>query len=165
MIDIDPTALFWNYLSAGQRGLLEEGIYLVNDLKRHPNERITDYSYLVFPFAKAYEGFLKQLFLDCGFISEHDYVSDHFRIGKALNPHLERRLRRWSAYEKVAGGAGGRKLADEMWDVWKRGRNLVFHYYPHNFKALTFPEAEQIIEEILSLMQRSVDTLRPVRKS
>lgn len=156
MFSIDKTSFFWNYLSVGQKGLIEEGLYLVEDLKIHPDLRITDYSYLVFPFAKAYEGFLKKLFLDLGFIPQQVYESDHFRIGKALNPHLEKFLRHESIYDKIIYKCGNRQLADEMWNVWKRGRNLVFHYFPHNFRALSFSEAENIINEILVVMERTV---------
>ena len=165
MINIDKSSFFWQYLSEGQRGLIEQGLYLLEDSKKHPDVQITDYSYLVFPFAKAYEGFLKQLFLDLGFISEKDYNGTHFRIGKALNPHLEKALRYESVYDKVVRRCGGsRILADEMWINWKRGRNLVFHYFPHNLRALPYNEAEEIISSIVEVMQRSVSECKVEKK-
>jgi len=153
---VDKNSFFWNYLSAGQKGLIEEGLYLLNDVKQHPDLNISDYSYLVFPFAKAYEGFLKKLFLDLGFIPQQVYESDHFRIGKALNPHLEKILRHESIYDKIVARTGNRELADELWHVWKRGRNMVFHYFPHNFRALSLNDAENIINEILIVMEKAV---------
>lgn len=156
MYSIDKASFFWNYLSAGQKGLIEEGLYLLTDIKEHPDANISDYSYLVFPFAKAYEGFLKKIFLDLKFIPQHIYEGDHFRIGKALNPHLEKLLRHESIYDKILYLTGDRVFADELWDIWKRGRNLVFHYFPHNFRALTLSEAEEIIEQIISVMQEAV---------
>ncbi len=160
MFAIDKSSFLWKYLSDGQKGLIDEGIYLLNDLKEHPDENITDYSYLVFPFAKAYEGFLKKFFLDSGFISAKEYGSDHFRIGRALNPQLERQLRRWSAYDKIVRKCGDRELADELWNVWKRGRNQVFHYFQHNLRALALSEAEEIINEMLSVMDRAIKECR-----
>lgn len=160
MYTIDKTSFFWNYLSAGQKGLIEEGLYLLEDINKHPDARITDYSYLVFPFAKAYEGFLKKLFLDLKFIPQQVYESDHFRIGKALNPHLEKILRHESVYDKVTAHCDSRDLADELWNVWKKGRNLVFHYFPHNFRALSLDEAEKIISGILNIMQKAVSECR-----
>lgn len=156
MYSIDKNSFFWNYLSSGQKGLIDEGLYLLNDIKEHPDANISDYSYVVFPFAKAYEGFLKKLFLDLGFISQQVYESNHFRIGKALNPHLEKILRHESIYDKIVNLTGGRQLADELWNVWKRGRNLVFHYFPHNFRALSLSDAENIINEMLTVMERAV---------
>lgn len=156
MENIDKNTFFWNYLSSGQKGLLEEGLYLLQITRDHQDDKITDYSYLVFPFAKAYEGFLKQLFLDLAFISKKDYDSDRFRIGKALNPHLEKRLRYTSIYDKLVHHTRDRILADQLWSIWKRGRNLVFHYFPHNLKALTLAEAENIIQEMISVMEEAV---------
>ncbi len=156
MVDIDKKSFFWNYISRGQKGLLEEGLYLLQITREHLDKKITDYSYLVFPFAKAYEGFLKQLFLDLGFISKKDYESDRFRIGKALNPYLEKRLRYSSVYDKIVRHTGNNTLADQLWYVWKKGRNLVFHYFPHNLRALSFSEAEEIISEIISVMEQTI---------
>lgn len=161
MYQVDKNSIFWKYLSGGQKGLIEEGLYLFNDLKQHPDINITDYSYLVFPFGKAYEGFLKQLFLDLGFISEHDYISDHFRIGKALNPHMQKRLHETSIYFKIAHFCNRAELANKLWNVWKRGRNLVFHYFPHNLNALTFSEAETIVSEMLQVMEEAIVCLPP----
>lgn len=157
MYEIDKGSFFWQYLSPGQKGLIDEGLYLLNDIDEHPDLHITDFSYLVFPFAKAYEGFLKQLFLDLGFITENIYNSNHFRIGKALNPHLERVLRRESVYDKIVNSAGGVLLADEMWEVWRVGRNLVFHYFPHNLKALSKTEAEELVNKILDMIKKSTE--------
>lgn len=160
MYFVKKDSIFWQYLSAGQRGLIEEGLYLLNDIKEHPDVNISDYSYLVFPFAKAYEGFLKKLFFDLGFIPQQVYEGDHFRIGRALNPHLEKILRHESIYDRIVNLCGSRDLADELWNVWKRGRNLVFHYFPHNFRALSLTDAENIINEMLIVMERAVTETR-----
>ncbi len=160
MYSIDKNSFFWSYLSDGQKGLIEEGMYLLADLRDHPDVNITDFSYLVFPFAKAYEGFLKKIFLDCGFITQQQYESDHFRIGRALNPYLEKSLRLESVYDKIISNCRDKSLADQLWDMWKRGRNLVFHYFPHNLKALTFAEANEIISEMVDIMQRAVTECR-----
>ncbi len=161
----DRNLFFWRYISAGQKGLIEEGLYLLEDIKLHPDPKITDYSYLVFPFAKAYEGFLKQVFLDKEFITTYDYQSDHFRIGKVLNPSLEKRLRHISVYDKIIRTCGDQALAMELWQVWKIGRNAVFHYFPHNFKALTFDEAKEIIDRVLKVMEKTLTVLQITEKS
>ena len=60
-----------------------------------------NFSFVVFPFAKAYEGFLKKAFLGVGFISRLDYISDHFRLGKVLSPNLVEKLGERSVYKKI----------------------------------------------------------------
>src|SRR3989304_5649251 len=122
-------SLLWQYLSPEQRALVSDGVFLLEDSKKHFDEEPTDYSYLVFPFAKLYEGFLKQLFKDLGIIEERQFYSNHYRIGKALSPNIMRRLGKRSAYHEIEQRFG-RALADRLWNTWKEGRNLVFHYFP-----------------------------------
>lgn len=141
------------YLSEGQNGLIDTGIHLWEDLTHHPDLRVTDFSYLVFPFAKAYEGFLKQWMRDDGYIRPGDYENDHFRIGKSLNPSLEKQFRSESVYDQIIERTRDKGFADRLWNTWKRGRNLVFHYFPHNLKALSREEAESIIRDILGAME------------
>lgn len=148
-------SLLWQYLSPEQRLLAHDGQLLIDDRNAHPTERLSDYSYLVFPFAKLYEGFLKQLFRDVGIIDEVDYKSDHFRIGKALSPNMIGRLGRRSAYATVASRYS-KELATRLWHTWKDGRNLVFHYFPHNLRALTFDHAQSIIATIIGTMEEAV---------
>jgi hypothetical protein len=155
-MEIDKQSFFWKYLSDGQKGLIEEGFYLLNDANNHKQNSISDFSYLVFPFAKAYEGFLKKLFLDLSLISKESYESDRFRIGKALNPSLEKHLRHESVYDKIVN-LKNRELAEKLWINWKKGRNLVFHYFPHNTNALKFEEANTIIKDLLDVMQEAVN--------
>jgi hypothetical protein len=156
---IFKTSDFWFYLSKNQKDLINEGLYLMNDVIKNHAYQFKDYSFLVFPFAKAYEGFLKQLFLDVKFISHLDYISDHLRLGKLLSPNLVNKLKERSLYKKIKDKAG-QELADKIWNAWKLGRNQVFHYYPHNLKALTFSQAEGIIDNILSVMEESYGKLK-----
>lgn len=152
---IDEHSLLWQYLSPKQRVLAGDGNFLIHDSNEHKDQEPTDYSYLVFPFAKMYEGFLKQLFLDIGIISEHDYASERFRIGKALSPTLAHRLGKYSAFTQIESKYG-RDLALMLWQTWKEGRNLVFHYFPHNYRALPRDKALQLIQKILETMEEAV---------
>jgi len=156
---IFKTSDFWFYLSQNQKDLINEGLYLMNDVIKNHAYHFKDYSFLVFSFAKAYEGFLKQLFSDVKFISHLDYISDHLRLGKLMSPNLVKKLGERSLYKKIKDKAG-QDLADKIWNVWKLGRNQVFHYYPHNLKALTFSQAENIIDNILSTIEESYGKLK-----
>jgi len=161
---IQPGSLLWQYLSATQQKLASDGRLLVEDRHHHPNEELSDYSYLVFPFAKLYEGFLKQLFRDLTIITEREYESTHFRLGKVLSPNLVRRLGGRSAYGSISRRYG-QGLADMLWNTWKQGRNLVFHYFPHNVRRLTLEEALQLIEMIVRSMTDAVSRMRPRKQT
>ncbi len=156
----DSYGAFWNYLSQTQKDLILEGGYLMNDIIKHATYQFKDYSFLVFPYAKAYEGFLKTLFKDVGFISHLDYISDHLRLGKLLSPFLIGRLGDRSLYKKIKE-ASSQDLADQIWHTWKLGRNEVFHYFPHNLKMVSFAEAQNITNQIVQAMQTAYEKLQP----
>ncbi len=151
--------IWWKYIEDDLQELLVEAEFLSNVVKSwggdlpHGSKVFHDYSFVVFPAAKAYEGFLKKVFLDMGFITNEDYVGKRFRIGKALNPFLEERFRdNESVYDKVVKYCGGKELADQLWNAWSQGRNLVFHWFPDEKKAVTFKESEEKIKLIIDAM-------------
>lgn len=157
---IEETSQLWQYLSPDMRSLVRDGEFLITDSVRHPDTPPTDYSYLVFPFAKLYEGFLKKLFLDAKIISDREYKSDHFRIGKVLSPNMVRRLGERSAYRQISDRYGD-QLAARLWHTWKEGRNMVFHYFPHNYRSLTRPAAVEVVNQLLGTMREAVLILAP----
>jgi len=86
---------WWGYLEEDIQELLTQSVILIEVVGRWSKDersRLHDYSFVAFPIAKAYEGFLKKLFYDLGFINEDDYFGKRFRVGKSLNPSLDRRL-------------------------------------------------------------------------
>ena len=146
----------WNYLPTEIKGLLEDGETILSFVERyHKEEPLSDYSFMVFPFSKAYEGFLKRFLLDSGLIKEEDYYSDDIRIGRILNPNFIRE--RSNVFNKLCDKSkDGKDVPKRLWMVWKRGRNLVFHYFPHNFRRLGYEEALEIINEIADAMDSAV---------
>jgi hypothetical protein len=157
---IEETSILWQYLSPDMQALVRDGEFLIEDSIRHRDAPPTDFSYLVFPFAKLYEGFLKKLFLDIKIITEREYHSDHFRIGKVLSPNMARRLGERSAYKQISDRYGA-ELAARLWYTWKEGRNLVFHYFPHNYRSLTRAQALELVNQLVGSMREAVLILAP----
>jgi len=151
-------AKLWQYLSQNQKDLILEGQYLMEDIIKDHAFHFKDYSFLIFPFAKTYEGYLKKLFLDIKFISHLDYISDHLRLGKLMSPNLIAKLGDRSLYKKIEERVN-KELADQIWETWKVGRNQIFHYFPHNLKAVSFQEAEEIVKKIITAMEASYTNL------
>jgi len=156
MTDSLPKRPWWNYLQVDMQELIKESTLLVDRVGGW-NEKFHDYSFVVFPAAKAYEGFLKKLFLDLGFISEKAFYGKRFRVGKALNPALEKRFRKFGVYDQLVSFCHGRELPDAMWETWKEGRNLLFHWFPNEKNAIDFNEARDIINKIFDTMDRAFE--------
>lgn len=111
-------------------------------------DKISDFSFIVAPAAKAYEGFLKEFFFRIGLIDKYTYQSDRFRVGKTLNPSL--RYKRFSIFQKLADiDPEGEELAEKLWTAWKYGRNEIFHYFPNISQNITVNDAIERIHLIL----------------
>ncbi len=156
---VNRKSALWAYLDPELKGLIYDGELLVSHADHMP-KRVSDYSYLVFPFSKAYEGFLKRLFLDLDLIREDEYYGEDIRIGRVLNPHYVHEHE--NVFKKLCSATGekGTEMADRLWKMWKKGRNLVFHYFPHNFRKLSFEEASEIIDDLVNVMADAVDVCR-----
>ena len=146
---LSKNSVLWSYLSEDQKGLILDGEQLIDELD-HLHGNIHDYSFVVFPFAKAYEGFLKQLFLDLRYIREDEYYGDEIRLGRLLNPNYMKKQK--NLYYKLAGDSKNSSTADRLWNIWRRGRNQVFHYFPHNFRKLSKNEALELCTEFVHAM-------------
>lgn len=147
-----PKRPWWGYVEEDLRELLVTAELLINKVGDW-KETFHDYAFVVFPAAKAYEGFLKKLFLDLGWITEEDYFGKRFRIGKALNPSLEPELRqREGVYDKIVDFCQGPKLADQLWEAWRQARNSTFHWFPKEKNAISYQEAKQKVGMIVDAM-------------
>jgi len=150
--------IWWDYIEDDIKELLKQSLLLVDIFSQKArfgdeDVKFHDWSFIVFPAAKAYEGFLKTLFLDLGFISRDDYYGKRFRIGMALNPHLEKYLReKISVYDKLVDFCQGKDLPDTLWDTWKAGRNVIFHWFPDEKNAIDYDEARLLVTKILNAM-------------
>lgn len=151
--------VWWDYAEEDLRELLEASEFLLKVVKSWGadlpggREEFHDYSFCVFPAAKAYEGYLKKIFLDMGFINEKDYFGKYFRIGRALNPSLGKKFRgKESVYNQIVKHCGGKSLANTLWEAWRKGRNLVTHWFPNEKNALSFSEAKDRVNMILNAM-------------
>jgi hypothetical protein len=153
--------VWWSYLGDDLQKLLRASEFIYATVKGWGADlpggkrEFDDYSFVVFPAAKAYEGFLKKMFLDLKFITQEDYYGKHFRIGKALNPSLPRELMNEGVYDKIAKYCQGESLATKLWETWKLSRNLIFHWFPNEKNTISIAEAGNRIEMIISAMDQA----------
>jgi hypothetical protein len=150
---IELADLAKKYLNPQQKALITDVEEIINGCYNH-RDQISDFSFLVAPAAKAYEGYLKEFFLRIKSIDRHTYNSDRFRVGKTLNPSL--RYKRFSIFQRLSSlHDEGEKLAESLWNAWKYGRNQIFHYFPSTTENLTLDQAVDRINLILRAIDDS----------
>ena len=142
----------WKSLTSDIKELIETGETVLQFVYDYRDKSgIVDYSFCVFSFAKAYEGFLKNLFLKMGFIKSHEFYGDDIRIGRILSPFFENESE--NVFYKMCNHPNNKSdLPQILWEAWKQSRNLVFHYYPHNFRKLNYDDAFKCVTRIIDAM-------------
>ncbi len=158
-MDLPDQTTWYNYLDLPQRTLVDVSFALLT--KKELLADLQDFSFLVFPMSKAYEGFLKQVFYDLHLIDKDTYQGRRFRIGRAFNPDIREHQRDedW-LYDDVASKFG-HDLARQLWDTWLQCRNRVFHFFVTEKQTLTFAQAQAKIEMITQAMQSVAAQLSP----
>lgn len=156
------TRNWYEYLTQWQQQLVEVTGKLINKYEDGDQEYLVDYSFLVFPMAKAYEGFLKKLLFDFSLIDQQTYEGKLFRIGRALNPHIpsDQHDEYW-LYDDLAKYCS-KDTADKIWKAWLYCRNRVFHFFPKDTGLLTYNQA---IEKVLQLDRAMAEAVTCYRDS
>ena len=151
---------WFEYLDEPMRELVELGERLLEREKKD-DQGLTDYSFVVFPVAKAYEGFLKKFLYDLELIDQEELLGRQFRIGRSLNPALPEEYRndQW-VYQRLVNWSKSRRtdgrLPGMIWDAWREGRNEVAHYFIGGEKGLTLVEAERRLVKITETIKEAV---------
>ncbi len=120
--------------------------------ERREGIQFPDYSFVVFPMAKAYEGFLKQYLLNMHLLSLEQYHDRRFRIGRALNPDLRHNQRdeQW-LYDDIVQLCS-ENVGRVLWNTWLQCRNRVFHYFPASEHVLNLDQAGEYLVLLISAM-------------
>ncbi len=146
---------WWRYLEEPMQDLVKES-YLLLEREEKSKDGLHDYSFVVFPMAKAYEGFLKKLFWDLGLINKAQYQGDRFRVGKSLNPNLPKRYQWDWVYPGLVAKCKGEELPSRMWEVWKQARNRIFHFFPAHHRFISLDQARELVGEVSSTMEAAL---------
>jgi len=150
------TRNWYQFLTDRQKKLIDVTEQLVNHYAEQ-DQYLEDYSFLVFSMSKAYEGFLKKLLFELKLIDKKTYFGRRFRIGRALNPDLPKRLRdEYWLYDDV-GRLCSQKAAIQLWDGWLHCRNKVFHFFAQDNSLLSYNEALQKIQKLDHAMGTAVE--------
>lgn len=161
-MDIDRDAAWYHYLTRGQQVLVDTSLDLSK--RRQQLLDLKDYSFIVFPMAKAYEGFLKKVLFDLYLIDQVTYQGRRFRIGRALNPDVRAHQRdeQW-LYDDLSQRFGA-DLTRQLWDTWLKCRNRIFHFFPDKEQYLSLQEAEAhllMMVEVMSLIVANLEKRDP----
>ncbi|PIP52968.1 hypothetical protein COX08_03545 [Candidatus Beckwithbacteria bacterium CG23_combo_of_CG06-09_8_20_14_all_34_8] len=148
------TKPWFNKLPFIQKELVSQSYYFLED-KNFDQSTFYDYSFIVMPAAKAYEGFLKDLFYKQKLITQERYKGNHFRVGKALNPELAHQHP--DGFERLFDDMCriySPEIADLLWEAWKQSRNQIFHYFENGQQTINLYEAKRRLNLICQAIEK-----------
>ncbi len=115
------------------------------------------YSFVVFPMAKAYEGFLKTYLHKVGILPRPGYNEYKFRIGRALNPDISPQHKdEWWLFDDLEQVCS-QKVARDMWNAWVQCRNKLFHFYFDDEVPLLLPGAKKKLQQMSDAMDQAME--------
>lgn len=116
----------------------------------------SSYSFVVFPMAKAYEGFIKSYLHQMGILPKKGYQDHKFRIGRALNPDISPQHKdEWWLYDDLERACSP-KTARLIWDTWVECRNRIFHFYFDDEIPMPLSVAKQKLLQLSEAMDEAV---------
>lgn len=126
---------------------------------------LTDYTFVVFPMSKAYEGFLKKYLYSVDLISKQSYYHKQFRIGRSLNPDISRsRQDEWWLYDEVERQCG-KATARLLWNAWIDCRNHLFHYFADEHRVVDIAGAKKLLLQLSEAMTAAMICKQGYNKS
>ncbi|MFZ1721726.1 MAG: hypothetical protein WAU07_04425, partial [Microgenomates group bacterium] len=143
------------YLHEHHRMLIETS-YALHERELENPTKFEDYSFVVFPISKAYEGFLKRYFFDLKLIDKQTYEGKKFRIGRALNPDVYSNQRDDDWLYDDLTQLCGETVARDLWNTWLECRNRVFHFFPLSENAITLEQAKNKIDQVAESIESAV---------
>lgn len=153
-LDVGVDQPWFRGLPQDQQELLHQSLDLLEDMRLHPRQ-FFDYSFVVMPAAKAYEGFIKDSLFHLGLISERLYKGTRFRVGKSLNPELDKlpQYKQDALYQELIAVFQDETVPRRLWQTWKQCRNRTFHYFAKERKTMTLDIAQDRVKQILDTIK------------
>lgn len=168
-IDKELYILHWKekpysgYLGEEILKLRYDSILLLREFE-NSDKVFTDYSFVVSPMAKAYEGFLKKILVDVGAIKKTE-LKDHpgLSVNKFFHPIDG------SMIKYVSDKARERAIPAVIYTVYQECRNEIMHFdlYQHESKKVVkdINEADFFVRRIEDAIEKAYYTfIEPLKK-
>ncbi len=146
----------YSFLDDSQNRLLLDSLLIKtiftlpeSDYSRVVNVLLSDFSVMVFPSAKAFEGYIKKLLLTIGLITEKEIKEDPYKsiIGKILNGE--------EIKKKLLDKKRGRSIPKLLAVQWELCRNIILHYDLDQPEIIKKEEALKKIDDIYEAIKKS----------
>jgi len=126
---------------------------------RNKGNRYSDYSFTVFPLAKAYEGVLKKILVKMGFITKAQLEQDpNISINSYFNPVGNSKITK-----ALRDKARDKMIPHVIYSTYAECRNQILHHDPYRDNRLkTIEEADFFVRRISDAINKAYTTFKKV---
>ncbi len=120
-------------------------------------EEYSDYSFLVLPIAKVYEGTLKKILVDIGVLKESDLTKNpSINVGKYYNPVGNNKI-----FELLKDRSRDKSVPHVIYSTYQECRNQIFHYDQYRDNRLdSYDDAKFYCKRILYAIEKAYETFK-----
>jgi hypothetical protein len=119
--------------------------------------KFSDYSFIVFPLAKVYEGILKKILVEANLITEAQLQQDpDFSISGYFNPTGNSKI-----FDSLKDKTRDKAVPYVIFATYQECRNQILHYDPYRDNRIkNIDTARFYIERILDAIDKAYDTFK-----
>lgn len=150
---------FDEYIGNDLLELLEDGYRMINDFNKDKGTlsfpQVSDYSFLILPTAKAYEGILKKILINKGMLKEEGLKNNpNVNVGSFFNP-----LGNEAVFKILRDKARDKSIPHVIYSTYQECRNQLLHYdlYRDN-RVKSIDEARFIYQRIIDAINKVYST-------
>ncbi len=127
------------------------------DSLRTNDSYVSDYSFLLLPIAKSYEGILKRVLVEKGVISESKLLENpSVNVGAYLNPVGNEKI-----FNLLKDKARDKAIPHVIYSTYQECRNQILHYDQYRDNRITsFEDAKFYRRRILDAIDKAYQTFR-----
>jgi hypothetical protein len=140
--------------------LYYDSVRMLNHFMDTQNKNVpslSDYSFIVFPFAKAYEGILKKILVEANLIKEADLLEDPtLPIGNYFNPVGNNAI-----FNSLKDRTRDKAIPFVIYSTYQECRNQIMHYDSYRDNRIkSIEEARFYIYRIDDAIEKAYKTFR-----
>lgn len=150
---------FDNFVGEELLELYQDNLSIFKDYNKTEKNlhKMTDYSFLVLPIAKVYEGVLKRVLVKSNILQEEDLVENPtINIGGYFNPVGNQKI-----FDRLKDKARDKTVPHVIYSTYQECRNHIFHYDPYRDNRLKrIEDAEFYSRRILHAIDKVYESFK-----
>jgi hypothetical protein len=134
--------------------LFQDSKYLLVKAQEPPFAQVSDYSYIVLPAAKAYEGVLKKILVNAGLVSEQTILEKpELSLNSYFNP-----VGNEGIFNSLKDKARDKAIPHIIYSTYQECRNQIFHHDSYRDSKITLEDADFYIRRIDDAISKAYKT-------